>query len=190
MVTIIFETHSTTVDNEAKLAAGWYDIALSELGQEQAKQLGERRAGEHFDAIFCSDLQRSYNTARLAFGDRFPIIQDKRLRECNYGALNRTPKTGIEAMREQALSVPFPSGESYQDTSNRMKAFLLDLLRDHSGKTVMIVGHRATQYGLDQWIKGMSLHDAVLGPWHWQPGWRYELTRISGSQSNTTGATT
>jgi broad specificity phosphatase PhoE len=179
MITIIFETHSTTVDNEAKLAAGWYDVALSDLGEQQAKQLGERRAGEHFDAIFCSDLQRSYNTAKLAFGDKFPIVQDERLRECNYGSLNRTPKADVEAMREQALTVPFPDGESYEDTSQRMKSFLQDLLKDYDGKTVMIVGHRATQYGLDQWAKGMSLHDAVLAPWQWQPGWKYELSKLS-----------
>src|SRR5688572_4370196 len=100
MITIIFETHSTTVDNQAKLAAGWYDVALSELGEQQAKDLGLRRKGQHFDAIFCSDLQRSYRTAHIAFGDTFPIIQDARLRECNYGELNRAPKAEVEAMRE------------------------------------------------------------------------------------------
>lgn len=179
MVTIIFETRSTTVDNEAQLAAGWYDVALSSLGEAQAKQLGERRAGEHFNAIFCSDLQRSYDTAKLAFGDKFPIIQDERLRECNYGSLNRMPKADVEAMRERALTVPFPGGESYEDTSCRMKSFLQDLLTDYDGKTVMIVGHRATHYGLDEWIKGMSLHDAVLAPWQWQAGWEYELRSLS-----------
>jgi alpha-ribazole phosphatase/probable phosphoglycerate mutase len=175
MVVIIFETHSTTVDNETQLAAGWYDVVLSGSGKTQAKQLGERRAHEHFDAIFCSDLQRSYDTARLAFGNKFPIVKDERLRECNYGTLNRAPKAEVEAMREQALTVPFPGGESYEDTSRRMKAFLQDLLKGYDGKTVLIIGHRATHYGLDQWAKGMSLRDAVLAPWQWQPGWRYEL---------------
>lgn len=179
MVTIIFETHSTTIDNEAKLAAGWYDVPLSELGEQQAKQLGERRVSDHFDAIFCSDLQRSYKTAELAFGDKFPIMQDARLRECNYGRLNRTAKAEVEAMRKQALTTPFPEGESYQDTSKRMKAFLQDLLRDYDGKTVLIIGHRATQYGLDQWIKGMGLEEAVLAPWQWQPGWSYELQHLA-----------
>lgn len=175
MVTIIFETHSTTEDNEAKLAAGWYDVALSEIGKTQAKQLGERYEGQFFDAIFCSDLQRSYKTAQLAFGDKYSIVQDKRLRECNYGDMNRHPKVEVEAHRAKAIEEPFPNGESYQDTSKRMKAFLQDLLKNYDGKTVMIIGHRATQYGLDQWIKGMKLEEAILAPWQWQPGWRYEL---------------
>jgi broad specificity phosphatase PhoE len=176
MVTIFFESHATTVDNEAKLAAGWYDVALSDLGESQARQLGERYADQVLDVIFCSDLQRSYNTARLAFGSDFPITQDERLRECNYGKLNRAPKAEIEAIREACLHSPFPDGESYEDTSNRMKAFLQDLLNGYDGKTIMIIGHRATQYGLEQWTKGLSLQESVLEPWQWQPGWKYELT--------------
>lgn len=179
MITVVFETHATTVDNEAQLAAGWADVPLSELGEQQAKELGKRRANEHFDAIFCSDLQRSYRTAELAFGSKFPIIQDMRLRECNYGALNRAPKSEIEAMREQALLVPYPNGESFAHTSERMRDFLQDLLRDYDGKTVLIIGHRATQYGLDQWIKSMSLHDAVLTPWQWQSGWTYQFENLT-----------
>ncbi len=179
MLTIVFEPHSTTKDNEAKLAAGWYDVALSETGKKQAKQLGERYAGQSFDVIFCSDLQRSYKTAQLAFGDKYPITQDKRLRECNYGDMNRGPKADIDGLKKQSITKPFPGGESYEDTSKRMKAFLQNLLKNYDGKTVMIVGHRATQYGLDQWIKGVGLEDAVLAPWQWQPGWKYEFMKIA-----------
>ncbi|NCO25008.1 hypothetical protein GW901_00575 [Candidatus Parcubacteria bacterium] len=38
MVTIIFEAHGTTLDNEAHLASGHYDIVLSPLGEKQAKE--------------------------------------------------------------------------------------------------------------------------------------------------------
>lgn len=176
MITIIFESHSTTEDNEAKLAAGWYDTPLSTHGKQQAKELGERYKDQSFDAIFCSDLQRSYKTAQIAFGDKYPIVQDKRLRESDFGDMTRAPKAEVEAWRARAIKGPYPNGESFEDTSTRMKAFLKDLLNDYDGKTVIIIGHRATQYGLDQWIKGMSLKDAVLAPWQWQPGWKYELT--------------
>lgn len=77
------------------------------------------------------------------------------------------------------LEKPFPNGESYLDTSRRMKAFLQDLLKEYDGKTILIVGHRATQYGLEQWIKGLPLKEAVLQPWQWQPGWRYELKAVA-----------
>ena len=59
MITIIFESHATTFDNEAYLSSGHNDVALSSLGEKQAKELGERRKNEHFDAIFCSDYTDS-----------------------------------------------------------------------------------------------------------------------------------
>lgn len=42
MITIIFESHGTTVDNEKHLASGWADCELSELGIKQSKEIGER----------------------------------------------------------------------------------------------------------------------------------------------------
>ncbi len=39
---IYFVTHSTTKDNEAGISSGWKDAELSELGIQQAKELGER----------------------------------------------------------------------------------------------------------------------------------------------------
>lgn len=60
MVTIIFEAHRTTLDNEDHKSSGHFDVELSPLGIKQAQELGERRKNEHLDAIFCSDLQRSF----------------------------------------------------------------------------------------------------------------------------------
>lgn len=67
MIVIIFESHVTTFDNEAHLSSGWFDVELSPLGKKQAKELGERYKNENFDVIFCSDLYRSYKTARDSF---------------------------------------------------------------------------------------------------------------------------
>ena len=176
MVTIIFESHGTTLDNEAGLSSGFYDVELSELGKKQSKELGERYKNDHFDAIFCSDLKRSYNTAEIAFADRdFKIIKDSRLKECNYGDLDHRPEEEVKAEKGNRISQPFPNGESYEQTLARMKDFLKDLLKNYDNKKVMIIGHRATQYGLEHWIKGVSLKKAVTDSWQWQPGWEYEL---------------
>lgn len=178
MVTIIFEAHSTTFDNEAHVSSGHHDVDLSELGIKQSHELGERYKNKHFDVIFCSDLLRSYKTAELAFGDKFPIIKDARLRECDYGDLSCQPSSEVDREKPKRISEPFPNGESYEDTAKRMKSFLQDLLKNYGGKKVMIIGHRATQYGLEHWIKGVSLLEAVTAPWKWQPGWTYKLEKI------------
>lgn len=175
MVTIIFESHATTIDNEQHVASGHFDIELSNLGIKQAKELGERYRVNHLDAIFCSNLQRSYKTAEIAFGKRSPIVKDARLRECDYGNFTRKSSAVVDPEKIRHITRSFPKGESYEQCAKRMKSFLQDLLKKYNEKTVMIIGHRATQYGLEHLIKGISLTEAVTKPWKWQPGWTYKL---------------
>lgn len=175
MINIIFETHSTTFDNEQHLSSGHNDVALSPLGERQAKELGGRYKEDHFDAIFCSDLQRSFKTAEIAFGDKFPIIKDKRLRECDYGDFTQHPAEEVDPLKIRHISLPFPNGESYKQAMERMKDFLDELKKYHDGKKIMIIGHRATQFGLEYWINGRSLQELVITPFKWQAGWSYVL---------------
>lgn len=175
-VEIIFEAHGTTYDNEEHLSSGHNDVELSPLGVQQSKEMGKRYKDEHFDAIFCSDLQRAYKSAEIAFDDKFPIIKNARLRECNYGDLTQHPSAEVDAEKQKRIHKPFPNGESYEQTSERIKSFLQDLLRDYDTKRVMIIGHRATQYGLEHWIRQLPLEEIISAPWRWQPGWKYTLT--------------
>lgn len=189
MTTIIFEAHGTTFDNEQGLASGHNDVNLSPLGEEQARELGQRyahssssldpglrRDDKYLDAVFCSDLSRAYHTAEIAFkGRSVPIIQDARLRECDYGEWTQRPSKGVEAERINRITVPFPGGESYAQTSMRMLKFLNETSQKYDGKTIMIIGHRATQYGLERWINAVPLKESVTVPWSWQPGWTYHL---------------
>jgi len=175
MVTIIFESHGTTTDNEKHLASGWADIELSELGIKQSKEMGQRYANEHFDAIFCSDLQRSYKSAEIAFGTKFPIIRDARLNECNYGDLTQHPSEEVDLEKPKRIKEPFPNGESYEQTTERMRSFLQDLVKNYDGKRVMIIGHRATQYALECLINMTPLEQVIPAPWRWKPGWEYKL---------------
>ena len=91
---------------------------LSELGRTQSKQLGTQVAGQKFDVVFCSDLKRAIDSAHLIFGDQYQIIQDDRLRECNYGDMNGKPESFKENMHD-FINHPFPSGESYRDAEAR-----------------------------------------------------------------------
>ncbi len=182
MIEIVFESHSTTVDNEAHLSSGHFDVGLSKLGVKQSQELGERYKNTNFDVIFCSDLQRSYKTAEIGFGNKYPIIRDKRLRECDYGDLTQKPSSIVDGEKLKRIKIPFPNGESYDDCAKRIKEFLEDLLKDYEGKTVMIVGHRATQYGLEHWIKGIPLKEIIATPWKWQPGWTYQFSGFASSR--------
>lgn len=175
MIVVIFESHGTTTDNENHLASGWKDVALSELGEQQSRELGERYANRLPGVVFCSALQRSYRTAELAFGDSVKIIRDARLNECDYGTLNGKEERIVKSEKPKRVNDPFPNGESYTQTTERMRSFLSDLKQSFDGKTVLIIGHRATQYALEHIILGKPLGEVIAAPWKWQPGWTYEL---------------
>ena len=177
-VEIVFESHGTTYDNEAHLSSGWNDIELSPLGIEQSKQMGERYKDDHFDAIFCADLQRAYKSAEIGFGDKWPVIKDSRLRECDYGDLTQSPSEIVDKEKPQHINIPFPNGESYTQTTARMKVFLEELLKKYDGKRVMIIGSRATQFGLENLINHVPLEQLTSAPFKWQPGWSYSLVSI------------
>jgi len=179
MVTITYFVHGTTTDNERKLATGWLPGELSATGREQAQKLGEQAAGEHFDVVFCSDLRRAIDSAQMAFGAKYNIVQDDRLRECNYGDLDGGPKAAKDAMMDDCIDNPFPNGESYRDVEARLEAFCQFLKEKYDGKHVAIVAHEGPQLALDVLLKAKSWPQAMAENWRhsgaWQPGWEYTI---------------
>lgn len=178
-VTITYFVHGTTVDNEKEISSGWSDTGLSELGIQQSIDLRGKIETQKFDVVFCSDLKRATDSARLMLGDTVQIITDARLRECNYGEYNGLPSNFVEPIQEKMIIEKFPEGESYEDVKNRISDFLNFLKRNYDGKSVAIVAHKAPQLALDVLLKGKTWQEAFSEDWRktksWKPGWKYEL---------------
>jgi broad specificity phosphatase PhoE len=175
-VTVVYETHSTSVDNENGTATGWLEGALSATGRRQARALGDRRRDDGLAIVFTSDLRRAVETAEIAFaGSALPIERDRRLRECNYGALNGMPRAELDAQRARRLDEPWPGGESWRQAVARVTGFLEELRRSHDGERVLVIGHVATRWALDQVVHGVPLEELVDAPFEWREGWEYEL---------------
>lgn len=175
-VAIVFETHSTSTDNERWIASGWSDCQLSRSGRRQAQELGKRRAEEDLAAVFTSDLARAVETARIAFGSRgLPLLHDWRLRECDFGELSGGPVARLEEARVDHVYDQFPGGESYADVVVRVRSFLHDLAPRYVDRRVAVVGHHGTKVALDHVLEGTSLPELLALPFHWQPGWLYAL---------------
>jgi len=175
-ITLVFETHSTTEDNEAGRATGWLPGRLSENGITQARELGRRRAGDGIAAVFCSDLCRAAQTAEIAFGESgLPVLHDWRLRECDYGERNGMPAARMEASRAEHLDVPYPGGESWRQAVARVGGFVAGLPGRWAGQRVVVIGHVATRWGLDHVIGGTPLEDLIAADFAWRPGWEYRL---------------
>ena len=182
-VEVVFETHSLTEDNERGIATGWLDGRLSENGRRLAMELGERRRSERLAAVFTSDLGRAVETAEIAFGGgSIPILKDWRLRECNYGAMNGYPVGELTKERPLRIDTPFPDGESWRQAVERHGWFLRDLVRQHDGEHVLLIGHVSTWWALDHFVSGEALEDFARAPREWR-GWLYEVTADSARGS-------
>src|SRR4051812_1851484 len=124
MVNITYFVHGTTTDNEDNVSSGWFDAELSTLGINQSIELKNEIKDQHFDVVFCSDLKRAVDSTHLTFDDsRVPIIEDSRLRECNYGYYNAWPSETVEPLQEPAITERFIDGESYEDVKKRVADF-------------------------------------------------------------------
>ena len=183
-VAITYATHSTTTDNEAGIATGWLPGTLSSRGREQAARLGARYRDAGCTAVYVSGLARAVETATIAFaGSPLPIVQDARLRECDYGERNGTPIAREERIAH--VDTPFPGGECYRDVVERVRAFLGDLATRHDGEHVLLIAHAAPRFALDHLLAGVPLAEAVAAEAAWQPGWRYTLpTRGDGDDAH------
>ena len=154
------------VANDAALAEGRHeldlairdmDVPLSDLGERQAAALATWLQGldEPPQAVWCSPYRRALDTARIALdgaGLQPPIVCDERLREREFGVLDRLTKAGIEArFPDQAAARMFlgkffhrpPGGESWVDVAARVRSVLTDLRLDHAGERIMVVAHQA-----------------------------------------------
>lgn len=179
-VELVYETHAITEDNENGIATGWLPGRLSARGRVVAAELGERRISDGLDAVFTSDLERAVETARIAFaGSEVPVLQDKRLRECDYGDLNGCPVGELAAWRAKCIDEPFPGGQSYRQVIEATRAFLGELADDWDGRRVLVVAHSANRWALQVLLGGARIEDLVDAPFQWQPGWEYVFSSTS-----------
>lgn len=178
-INITYFVHGTTTDNEKEISSGWFDVGLSDLGVKQSVELKGKIRNKKFDVVFCSDLKRAVDSAKLTFEGIAPIIPDKRLRECNYGKYNAQSSTIVEPIQEKHISEKFPEGESYEDVKTRIADFFEFLKKNYDGKSVAIVAHKAPQLALDVLLKNKTWERAFDEDWRktksWKPGWEYEL---------------
>jgi broad specificity phosphatase PhoE len=143
--------------HELDLADRDMDVSLSPRGVRQAEALGTWLGGleDRPEVVWCSPYKRALDTARIALAAArcdVPLVVDERLREREFGILDRLTKVGIEARHpEQAVARAFlgkfyhrpPGGESWADVVGRVRAVLTDLRLDHAGGRVCVVAHQA-----------------------------------------------
>jgi len=180
---ITYFVHSSSRDNELGVRSGWNDPPLSLNGQKQAAQLKVTAGLQNFDAIFCSDLQRAVETARIVFPDA-DVRMDARLREMNYGELNGRPESAFTDDKNWCIDNTFPAGECCLDVQERVQSFLNSQVPLDS--MVAVFAHKYPQLALEVVCNGCTWQEAIRNDWRktgsWQPGWQYGI-RKTGKMS-------
>lgn len=176
-VKIIYFVHGTTTDNLEHKSTGWIPGELSEKGIKQSIDLKEQIDINDIDIVISSDLKRAIDSAHYTFEGKKEILQDKRIRECNYGDLNG--KDTLFVKYEEHINNPFPNGESLKEVESRVQDFCKYLLDNYEEKTVAIVAHKAPQLALEVITKNITWEEAIKKDWRktksWQPGWEYRI---------------
>ncbi len=134
------------------------DVPLSELGERQADALGTWFGNMPEDrrptVILSSPYERAKETAdriRRRMGeDAPPVIYDERLREREFGILDRLTKVGIALHQPQQAELRKllgkfyhrpPGGESWCDIILRLRSVIDSMSIEFAGERVLIVCH-------------------------------------------------
>ncbi len=136
------------------------DVPLSARGEEQARALGlwfgKMPAAERPSVVLVSPYIRAQLTAAVALEaagiakDEITFIQDERLREKEFGILDRLTKFGIEAKFPDQLEFRRaigkfyhrpPGGESWCDVILRLRNVIDTLTREYRRERVLVVAH-------------------------------------------------
>ena len=140
---IYFVRHGQTVWNVENKICGATDIALTELGHEQAMETGKKilEEGIQADEILYSPLSRAKDTSlHISEITGIPAKEEMRLKEQNFGKYESTPRNGEEfkEAKKQFLN-RYGSGESMLHLAQRIYNLLDELAT--SDKTYILVAH-------------------------------------------------
>jgi len=135
----IFRHGQTTFNRDAKFT-GWTDVPLTNTGRNDAKIVAIRLKDKKFGIAFQNGLSRAKDTLKEVLKyhpERIKIIEDKRMRERDYGMLNG--KTHLEAVEKygveqydkwhRGFNDRPPKGESFADVEKRVGSFIKDLMK-------------------------------------------------------------
>lgn len=145
MAHMYFARHGQTIWNVENKICGATDIALTDLGHQQAIELGQeiKRQKLEIDMILYSPLIRAAETARrISEVTGIPRKEEIRLTEQNFGKYESTPRNGEEFQLAKAKFVNhFDGGESMLQLAQRIYNLLDEIKTLSDEKTYLLVAH-------------------------------------------------
>jgi probable phosphoglycerate mutase len=156
---VYFTRHGQTIWNVENKICGATDIALTELGHQQAEELGRKILAEgiQIDEILASPLVRAAETARhVSEVTGIPMRIEERLREQNFGRYESTPRNGEEFARAKGNFInSFDGGETMLHLAQRIYNLLDDVKKDEE-KTYLLVAHNGIARVIRSYFEDMT----------------------------------
>jgi len=165
MTSIYLIRHGQTAWNKEEVFRGRTDIPLDETGLRQAELAGEYFRGMKIHGIYSSPLSRAWETAQkiAQFHDLkvepLPGIIDMSFGNWEGHAHQEIQKIDRETYRRwrgEPHLVRLPGGESLDDVRLRAMAALEEVIRNHPGRTLILVSHRVVNKVLICGILGLD----------------------------------
>jgi probable phosphoglycerate mutase len=138
---------------ENRFAGVSADIPLSEEGRAQVLRLAHRLADEDISAAFASPLARTIETARLIVETHgIGVAPSPELREIDHGHWDQLTRDEVEekfpgeyqAWEQDPFTFAPQGGETGLAVTARALPALLDIVKAHLDRQVLIVSHKAT----------------------------------------------
>ncbi|HEX2578336.1 MAG TPA: histidine phosphatase family protein [Aquihabitans sp.] len=152
------------------------DVDLSELGERQAKALGTwlgDLGDERPTVALASPYRRAVRTAELAIeagGLDLELVVDERLREREFGILDRLTHAGIAARHPEEAEARArlgkfyhrpPGGESWCDVGLRVRSALDSATREHEGERLFVVAHQVVIFMFRYVLEHLDEHQVL-----------------------------
>ena len=121
---------------------GRKDVALSQIGRQQAEQLRQRLGDQPFSLVLTSPLRRARDTCNIAgFADR--ALVDADLCEWDYGSYEGRTSAAIrkEIPNWEIWDSGVQGGESVQQVGERADRVILRVLEAPSSSLIFAHGH-------------------------------------------------
>lgn len=167
MLQVYLVRHGETVWNAARRIQGQSDSALTEKGEQQARQVGERARTLGITHVISSDLGRTRRTAEIiADACGCSVKLDPRLRELNMGVLEQRPIDSLSEEEEGwrrtlvngTVNGRIPEGESMAELADRMQQALNACLELPPGSRPLLVSHGMALGVLISTLLGLPAH--------------------------------
>ena len=161
MSKLYFTRHGQTIWNVEGKVCGATDIELTELGHEQAKELGEHIKADKdtkIDEIVASPLVRAKNTAEHISGiTGIPMHTDMRVIEQNFGKWEGTPRNGADFKKaKEIFACNYEGGESMLHLAQRIYNLLDEIKAESGEKTYILVAHNGIARMVQSYFHDMT----------------------------------